>query len=206
VTVLVPATMAHLPRGRGGMPVPWVAAWSSERWAAVRWDPVVNRIALFTGGRHGRGRPVFGVMNEPRQRAAVMRRRCGVCGGPIPLELYRFVGYLPAHDRLLDATVEHRGERHRVTGEPLCCRPCATWAATGCPGIAGGCSGLLRITKLLPIAQLVDPSRAPATHDGRFDGDDDPAERARLGRIARRHGGAVGYVKVAVVEAEEVAL
>lgn len=199
--LVLPATMARLPRGRGGMPVPTVASWSSERWAAIRYDPVVDHVAVFTGGRHGRGRPVFGAMNEPRQRRAVMQRRCQVCDAQLD-----DAGWLPAHDRLAEAQVEIGGRTVDVTTEPPCCEPCARWAATGCPGIGGHTTGLLRLRVIAPIAQLVDPSRAPAAHDNRFDGGDDPAERERLGRIARRHGGAVGYVKVGLIEAEAVAL
>ena len=196
-----PESMARLPRGRQGLPVPYVAAWSSERWAAIRHDPLVGRVAVFTGGRHGRGRPVFGAMNEARQRRAVIERRCGVCEA-----LYEGAGWLPAHPALIAGTAPLAGREAGVTTEPPVCEPCARWSAAGCPGIASRCTGLLRLGVTVPVLQLVDPSRGPMEHDARFDGHDDPAERERLGRIARRHGGAVAYVKVAVLDADEVPL
>jgi hypothetical protein len=196
----VPETMARLPRGRQGMPVPRIVAWSSERWAAIRHDPLVDRPAVFTDGREGRGRPVFGVMNEVRQRRAVMARLCGVCFA----ELGDGGWWLPNYPKLLLGTATVGGDEYPMTTEPPCCEPCATWAITGCPGISATATGLLRIESTLNVLQLVDPSRGPAVHDVRFDRGDDPAERERLGRIARRHGGAVGYVKLVLVAATSV--
>lgn len=201
VSHALPETMARLPLGRGDLPVPHIAAWSSERWAAIRFDPLVDHVAVFTGGRQGRGRPVFGVMNEPRQRAAVMGRRCGVCNAALSE-----AAWLPNLPRLCEGTTQVGSHEHPVTTEPPCCLPCALWSTTGCPGIARHAAGLLRIDHYLPLAQMVDPSRGPAAHDSRFDGEDDPAERERLGRIARRHKGAVGYVKVVLVDASPVAI
>lgn len=202
MTPAPPATMAALPRGRGGLPVPYVAAWSSERWAAIRYEPLVNHVAVYTAGRHGRGRPVFGAMNEPRQRECVILSRCGVCRS----DLEPAGRWLPNHGRLVEAWAEFGGVRHDMTTEPPCCQPCATWAALACPGIAGRTDSLLRLTEIRAVAQYVDPSAGPGRHDSRFDGEDDPADRDRLGRIARQHGGAVGYVKVAIIVSEIVPL
>lgn len=188
----LPETMRKLPVGPRGLPVPYAAAWSVEHWHAIRHDPLVDHVAVFTAGRPGRGRPLYGVMNEPRQRRCVMEGRCGVCG-----DLIDGPGWLPEHPTLMSATAEIGGREVPVTTEPPCCHPCATWSATGCPGIAAKTTGLLRIGAWQPVAQLIDPSAAPGRHERRFDRDDD---RDRLGRIARRHGGACGYVKVAVTE------
>jgi hypothetical protein len=197
-----PASMARLPRGgRHRLPVPYVASWSCERWHAIRHDPVVGDVAIFTAGRYARGRALFGVTNEPRQRECVMLRRCGVCGQPITGP-----GWLPNHDRLIEQTADIGAQRLRVTHEPPCCLPCARWSATGCLAIRGRTPDLLRVDAFVPIAQRIDPSRAPSNHDARFDGPDDSAERERLGRIARRHGGAVGYVKLGLTSAEAVSL
>lgn len=189
-----PDTMARLPRGRG-LPVPYVASWSSEHWHAIRHDPLVGHVAVFTAGRHGRGRPLFGVTNEPRQRLCVTRHLCGVCGQPIDGP-----GWLPHHDRLIEGQATLTGRQVDVTHEPPCCEPCAYWSATGCPSISRRTPNLLRIDSYESLLQLIDPSAAPARHERRFDCDDD---RDRLGRIARRHGGAVGYVKLAITDQTE---
>lgn len=197
----LPSTMARLPLGRNRLPVPYVAAWSTERWHAIRHEPLVGHVAIFTAGRHGRGRPLFGVTNEPRQRACVIQRLCGVCGQEIDGP-----GWLPLHPRLIEAQTDIGGRQCDVTHEPPCCFPCAHWSATGCPAIGNRTPSLLRVGAYLLIAQRVDPSLAPSNHDRRFDGTDNVTERERLGRIARHHGGAVGYVKLAITDAETVAL
>lgn len=199
--VEVPETMARLYRGRGGLPVPHVAAWSSERWGAIRFDPLVGRQAIFTTGRQGRGRALFGVTNEERQRACMVRRLCGVCAAPL-----EGPGWWPNHDRLIEQKADVDGRTYDVTHEPPCCHTCATWSATGCAAIGRRTPNLLRVDAGSFVLQLIDPSRAPGRHDPRFDGPDNAAERERLGRIARRHGGAVGYVKLVIVASEVVDL
>lgn len=199
----IPASMARLPVYKG-RPVPHVAAWSSERWGAVRHDPTVGRVAMFSTGRQGRGRPVFGAMNEPRQRAVVLGHRCGVCNSPL-----EDGAWLPHFDALADGnvTLDLDGTPHEYpfVTEPPCCHDCARWAADGgCPGIAGESRGLVDVRAAFPIVQLVDPSRAPMHFESRFDGEDDPADRHRWGKTARRHGGAVGYVRLALVDTEIV--
>lgn len=182
--------MAGRQRDRHGRPVPWVAAWSSETWA-IGHDPLVGRLAILTRGRPGHGQPILGVLNEPRQRRAVLQHLCQVCGQPLGDD-----AWIP--DVVATATTD---DGRKVTTEPPSCLPCALWAVAACPGLRHTTS-LLLIRRGTAILQLVDPSRAPAAKAGRFGGDDE-AHRRRLGVIARRHGGAVGYVKIALDAVEE---
>ncbi len=196
-----PGTMAALPRDHRGRPVPWAAAWSSERWAAIRHDPVIGRRAIFSAGRQGRGRPVLGVLNEERQRYAMVAGQCQVCRQPI--RGIRGLGWLPDTVTGERTVLTEGGTAFPTTTEPPCCYECASWAMAACPGLRDT-TGLWRIVRAVRIVQLVDPSRAPAAHQGRF-GPDDPAGRERLGKIARRTGGVAGYVKLVLTEVEAAA-
>lgn len=178
--------------------MPHIAAWSSEHWAAARFDPFVHGVALFTAGRHGRGSPCFDVMNEPRQRRAVMAGRCQVCDDPLPRHRRtgRVQGWLPASVLTVEE-VGHLDDGTPVTAEPLCCESCAVFVIEHCCVLARRSErDLVRVLDWQPIAQYVDPSAAPPTHARRFDKESDCE---RLGRIARRHGGLIGLVKVALV-------
>jgi hypothetical protein len=68
----------------GKLPVPYVAAWSSEESIHVGRDPLLGgRPALFRGGTRGIGTPMFGKMDESRVRRVVLLRLCQICDGPI---------------------------------------------------------------------------------------------------------------------------
>lgn len=206
----LPPSMDRLPRDRG-RPVPHVAAWSSEGQIVLRHDPLIpggGAVAVFTRGRRGRGRPVFGAMAPDRQRRAVLLGRCQVCDGD-----YAGVGWLPLYDGV--STTEqiphspHAAPTPTVLyAEPLACQWCALWAATGCPGVRAGTTGppqILRATDVRPVLQLTDPGAEPLAHHERFDKVDSPEDRARISREAMRRrtdragGGVVGYVKYTVI-------
>jgi hypothetical protein len=72
----------------GNLPVPYVAAWSSEARIIVRPDPLLSGApGLFRDGRRGEGRPLFGKMSEARVRRVVREQRCQVCAQVLsPLE------------------------------------------------------------------------------------------------------------------------
>jgi len=193
----IPSTMAHLPRDRRGLPVPHVAGWTSETWGVARAELLIRDrpMALFTRGRQGRGRPQFDVVNEARQRRAVLLGRCQVCDDELPrghgptLGHSRPIGWLPAAS-IGDATFDG----HPVTHEPLCCLPCAAWADVHCCVLARGTDHrVVRVDHWQPLAQMIDPSAdKPRKHPG------DTADLERLGRIARAQNpaGLVGFVKV----------
>lgn len=109
----------------GDLPVPYVAAWSSETTMRVGKDSLIgNRPALFRGGGRGKGKPIFGQMDEARTRVVVVNRLCQVCARPL-----RGVGYVAdvPYGSVNGAPLVH---------EPPACRPCFQTALALCPGIA----------------------------------------------------------------------
>lgn len=208
-----PPSMDDLPRYRG-RPVPHVAAWSSEGQIVLRHDPIIpggGAVAVFSRGRQGRGRPVFGAMAPDRQRRAVLLARCQVCDGDLD-----GVGWLPLFDDVSSIVQVPRTPHAKPTPtvvytEPLACQWCALWAATGCPGVRASTTGpprLLRAPAAVPVVQLVDPGAEPLGHWERFDRVDSAEDRARISRQAMRRrtdragGGVVGYVKYTVDDGE----
>lgn len=199
-------SLNELPRDKRGLPVPTVAAWSSEHWASTRMDPCAGgRWALFTAGRQGRGRPCFDVVNEPRQRRALHLARCQVCDDPLPRGTNGAFGYLPAstltvesHGRLEDGTP--------VTHEPLCCGPCAEYVTERCCHLRRHGAGLLliRLCDVQRIMQFIDPLAGPPLHAAQFDREPTERERATLARMVKREGGLVGFVKLALREVVEL--
>lgn len=197
----IPACLAHRPVWKG-MPVPWVAAWSSEGLTVVRYDPHVGGVAIFNRGRQGRGRPVFGVMAPERQRAAILTGRCQLCGRYLddltdqPDDSTDETGWLPNHPGLCE-TVDQNGTQYLL--EPPCHRGCAEWAAVGCPGIRGKVTDLIEILEVRPAAQLLDLTDAQtvfARHPDRFDQQETAASSAHLADQMRRHpAGVVGHIR-----------
>lgn len=185
----IPGHLAHLPVVRG-LPVPHVAAWSSEGHSVIRYDPVVQRHAVFARGRQGRGRPLFGLFSAERQRHAVIGALCQICS----VKLDEGGAWLPAHDRLIDGYNAGRP----MFLEPPCCEPCARYAAQACLGIAGRFAGLLNIFEYEPVIQLIDPGAGPLRGAERFDSTDSPADLARLSSIALRHRGVAGHCKYVI--------
>ncbi len=117
----------------GGIPVPYVALWSSEvggyRIATDR--HAGGRAALFTVGARGVGCPVWGVMNEQRQRQTVKTRCCQVCN--VPLTSQRSFGMdIPENSRALPSL--DFGPPRPVLREPPACTACTRYAIAHCPG------------------------------------------------------------------------
>lgn len=146
---------------------------------------------------------MFDVVNEERQRRAVMLGRCQVCDDRLPLYHGPSVGYTKPIGWLPKATLAHESGGHLedgtpVTVEPLCCEPCATWVSEHCCFLArSGTPGVVRVDRWSRILQYVDPSAAPPNKQrGTLDSD----EMAKLGRVARRQNppGLVGFVKIAL--------
>ncbi|MGW0705784.1 hypothetical protein ACWD4G_07420 [Streptomyces sp. NPDC002643] len=137
-----------------GRPVPYIAAWTGERKPQPRLTVVKDGIAFagavtasgFAQGRdtngalwqrwalrQGDGEPLLGVVHGPRQRRAMRKLLCQVCGGPSDkneqghlwlLEDYWGVAGWP--------------ERENTVHPPVW-RPCAPVAARLCPHLMGKC-------------------------------------------------------------------
>lgn len=162
-------------------------------------------MALFCHGRQGRGRPQFDVVNEERQRRAVMLGRCQVCDQTLPMTHGPTFGYTAPFGWLPASSIEHETRGYiaggiPVTHEPLCCRPCAVWVAAHCCALRRHDDPrVIRVDKFDRIVQMIDPSAdQPRKHSV-------PSEDLeRLGRIARRQNpvGLVGFVKVALTAYE----
>lgn len=107
----------------GDLPVPYVAAWSSEDEIEIRREPLLGgRPALFRGGRRGEGKPIFGKMDEARCRQVVLRRLCQVCARPLD------DGWVLDVDRSAHADKP-------VLKEPPCCSECFVLTLQTCPGV-----------------------------------------------------------------------
>lgn len=147
---LIAEHLSHLPVTAQGYPVPFVASWTSEHWSTSKYDARLKHHALFTAGERGEGKPVLGLLNEPRQRLCVFDGRCQICGQRIA------EGYLPEQivngdERLDDGTP--------VTSEPLCCKPCAEFSMRTCPHLTDGRILIVHEYELLNSSPIGDTSR-----------------------------------------------
>jgi hypothetical protein len=118
-----------------GLPVPYVAMWTSEDEASfiVKPDPLYeDREALFPGtGGIGQGEAVLGNMNCARQRETLAQGRCQVCrrrvaGGK---------GFVVLSETTSRQVRLENGKVVRVITEPWLCQRCLEFAAVTCPGL-----------------------------------------------------------------------
>jgi hypothetical protein len=187
----IPDHLAHLPLTNAGVPVPHVASWSSERWGIARMDPLVGkRWALYSEGRQRSGTPLLASINEERQRRSVMLSHCSTCDQQMERSELR-VTTMALHQ------VEMHGRVFACSYAPPTCEPCLDFSASVCPAFRSDFH-VVRFDHCEPVLQFVDPSAAPMRGIERFDGGDNPETRQKLGRIARRNGGLVGHVKLAL--------
>lgn len=138
----------------GGLPVPYVAAWSSETSLRIARDPLIeNRWALFRGGRRGEGKPIFGQMDETRMRHVVCKRLCQVCTRPFGDQAY---------------VIDHIYGTYNgapLINEPATCRRCFEYSVQRCPGIARMAGQpktiVARVRRYNTIAVEVGPAEGP---------------------------------------------
>jgi hypothetical protein len=166
----------------GKLPVPFVAAWSSEITIRIEPDPVIGgRPALFRSGRRKDGTPKFGKMDESRVRFVMAQRRCQVCA-----ESLRGVGYV------VD-TIKGSVGRDPLLSEPLACLRCFRVAVALCPGIPTLRESARAIVVRCTSYDLIAATVAP------FEGGDPELNAA----LAFWHGEPpVGYTKFAPREYE----
>lgn len=103
--------------------VPWIVAWSGETPFEIRpcrWAQ--NRPAVWQPNRPGEGRPLFAFPHAVRQRKAMVRNLCSICGEWVPAtESWHFGG--------------RSDGRHVVTTEPPMHHRCARIALDRCPNL-----------------------------------------------------------------------
>lgn len=86
-------------------------------------------------GRRGQGRPLFGRVHPLRQRRAMRRLLCQVCGGPADRNERGVLWLLDSDHR--DARAPGWPENLDITPHPPVCLPCAATADRLCPTLRG---------------------------------------------------------------------
>jgi hypothetical protein len=128
--------------------VPYITKWSGEQALPVRvvrtgagiayadevpWDRDERGVLWTrTAWRPGRGRPEFGRVHTTRQRRAMTRLLCQVCGGPADRTsggVLWLLGEDPADPGSWPDPL--------LTGHPPVCAPCAVRAVRACPHLRG---------------------------------------------------------------------
>lgn len=179
----VPRRIALLPTTRTGLPVPYVARWSSEQEETLAPEPrAEGLLALFSKGGIGQGEPVLGEMDTARQRECMYDLRCQVCHRQLSMQH----AYL-ASWRSQEVRIGIGGPRLPLIMEPWACFPCLSFALRACPGIAG-------IRRTDPDFQVIRPRRMQM-----LVAKVDPIALDFQERSAVIHlqGGAVSYIKAA---------
>jgi hypothetical protein len=132
------------------MVVPYVTSWSEEvnspcqvvevpgRGIAYADEQVSDRdrrgvLWMRTLHRPGVGQPVFGRVHPLRQRRAMRRLLCQVCGGPADLSAEGVLWLMRDYRDDWPDWPNRMGET-----EPPICRPCAPLAARLCPSLRQG--------------------------------------------------------------------
>ena len=165
----------------GELPVPYVAAWSSESGIRITRDPVIgNRPALFRTGERGEGKPIFGKMDEARVRYCVSRRWCQVCARPFGAECF-----------VADVVKGTYGRRSPIINEPACCERCFYLAIAECPGLQR------QRARLRFLAAKVRRYEVIASQLGVVEGGDEDLNEA----LRNWPGDApVGYLRLALID------
>lgn len=165
----------------GDLPVPYVAAWTSEATMVIRHDTLMGEPAIFRTGRRGEGKPIFGKMDESRVRAVVRGKKCQVCARPLGKESF-----------VLDTPFGRYGTAP-IMHEPMACEPCFRLSLALCPGIAR-----LRM-RPRAFAAVVRAYECIASHVQPWHGPEGDAELNRV--LGEWTGGAVvGHLRCALID------
>jgi hypothetical protein len=132
VNATLTAWFGHLRTDRRGIPVPWINLWGREDRVpvSIEWDPNVQMRAVFMDDSN-QDVPDFTRQHMGRQRAAMVRGWCQVCGRPVPWRRrFLIVSSLSAST----VTIDGHGESV-VLAEPWLDERCATFAMQRCPAL-----------------------------------------------------------------------
>lgn len=127
----VPAFLDHLRRDDRSRPVPWINVWAPDVSELLRLAPdpnVSGELAVFQDEPEG-GAPDFTRQCLQRQREAVTRGLCQVCGRPVSWPCVLVVSSMSV------SIVTADGRREVVVTEPWLDVDCAAFALQRCPGL-----------------------------------------------------------------------
>ena len=112
----------------GGVPVPYTVSWSAEETFRLEHCPFVNARAICQTVARGVGKPQFGKPHMQRQREAIARGLCDLCGRPLKIATKVSL----SHARPM--VHAHRlGDILQV--EPLLHKHCAMTSMAHCPAL-----------------------------------------------------------------------
>lgn len=127
----------------GGVPVPWTVSWSGEARVFLDRCPHARARAICQEVNRGSGKPKFGWPHSNRQREAIARGLCDLCGKTLK---YRTAVSLSQARPIAHAA--NPGDILQV--EPLLHRECAAESMRHCPSLKRQLSeGFLRIRQVL---------------------------------------------------------
>ncbi len=112
----------------GNTPVPWTVSWTEEQEQFIGRCPHAGMKALCSPDRPGIGRPFFGKPHSDRQREAVAKARCDLCGKPLT-------------SRTKVSLSHARPQPHGAQGwailqvEPMLHKECAATCLSFCPSL-----------------------------------------------------------------------
>lgn len=159
-----------------GLPVPWVARWSTERPTAaadfvretlLAPDGSLSLRLRYADQRPGDrdrfgvlwyraasqtiGEPEFAQVHPHRQRDAMDHPRCQVCGRRLRIE--------DAVWMLAGKEIDSEGTGAAMTGQPPLCEPCVEVSVTYCPHLRSGARDAYRAASHTPIGVFADVHR-----------------------------------------------
>ncbi|MGY3677343.1 hypothetical protein [Streptomyces sp. TE33382] len=137
--VPMPSAVAGLPRDGRGYPVGWATLWEPRdapgRSSVIR-SPEEGAV-LWCYCVTGTGTPLLGQVCPRRQRTAMARRRCQLCGTAIDRDV-----------KVLFIAGRSEGKAAQLVREPPLHAACAAYAARVCPRlVVGDRAGALHVTE-----------------------------------------------------------
>ena len=126
----------------GQTAVPWTVSWSEEEEFFLAVDPYFKRRAICQISAPGKGKPLFGKPHSNRQREAIARCLCDLCGKPMRTATKVSL----SHAR----PVPHGADGWAILQvEPMLHRKCAQESMRFCPSLRRDvAAGSLRIRQV----------------------------------------------------------